>query len=290
MKLKAPAKVNLFLEITGKRKDGYHTLNTVFQTISLFDEIQISKNGTGKIELICKWLKNEPVNELPPEKNICYKAASLLKETLKEKNGAKIKLIKRIPSGAGLGGGSSDAGVLLKGLLNFWKRKLSQKKLNSLALKFGADVPFFLKGGCCLASGIGEKLTSLKTKWDRDPLFLVLVKPNYSKSTQNIYSKYDDLTNKSDLTYVNNISKIKEHDRVGLDDIVLVNHLENVVFNEHPDLRKIKRFLQSSGAVKSLMSGSGTTVFGIYRREVIARKAARELKDNKLSTWVVHTI
>ncbi|MBU0951674.1 MAG: 4-(cytidine 5'-diphospho)-2-C-methyl-D-erythritol kinase [Elusimicrobia bacterium] len=292
MKILAPAKINLFLEITGKKKTGqgtYHTLNTIFQTVNLCDEIVISPGKSHRIDFTCDWTKIGIAESSPVEDNLCFRAASALMEYLEEKKGARIKLVKKIPAGAGLGGGSSDAAAVLIGLLKFWNRKIDKKNLNEIALKLGADVPFFLYGGCCFAQGVGEKLTPLRTSWEKEPLNIVLVKPGFSKSTGDVYKRYDERAVKR-LTKFNNIPKIKREKLVDLNSLKLVNSLEEVVFEKYPELKALKCNFINMGACASLMSGSGTTIFGVFENGLIAQKSFVEFKKNGFNAWLIHTL
>src|SRR5437879_6529839 len=175
----AHAKVNLYLEITGRRPDGYHTLSTLFQTISLGDELTFAP--AHKLSLTC----SEPTLSVD-ERNLVMRAARSLRELLQEERGARIHLEKNIPMGAGLGGGSSDAAGALKGLLQLWRRRIGGPALQRLALQLGADVPFFLEGGLCSATGIGEKLKSQKPL---QKTWMVLVYPGFRVSTKEAYAK-----------------------------------------------------------------------------------------------------
>ncbi|MFN3966885.1 MAG: 4-(cytidine 5'-diphospho)-2-C-methyl-D-erythritol kinase [Endomicrobiia bacterium] len=160
MKLLSPAKINLSLRILNKREDGYHNIKSILQTVSLYDEIFISDSSSGKeIDFVCK-----PEVTKKPEDNLAYKAILLLKRYTSEKRKVKVKIIKNIPVGAGLGGGSSNAATILKGLAKFWNIKISLNELKKLALKLGADVTFFLYGGKCLVEGSGERIKKLKLK------------------------------------------------------------------------------------------------------------------------------
>src|SRR3989339_441994 len=201
IKLKANAKINLFLDILNKRKDGYHNLKTVFQEVSLSDEIYIEQIEIG-IKIVC----NDP-NIPTDSRNLVYKAADLIKKYSKIDKGIQIKITKGIPVGAGLGGGSSDAASVLKGLNKMWQLKLSKKVLINIAKKIGADVPFFIEGGRCSATGIGDILKPVSVKKKE---WYVIVKPCFEISTKYVYSQ---------LTKINKNSKITEH----------YNELENVV-------------------------------------------------------------
>jgi len=179
IRLTAHAKVNLYLEITGRRPDGYHTLSTVFQTISLGDDLSFAP--AENFSLTC----SDPA--LPvDERNLVMRAALRLRDALREERGAKIHLDKKVPMGAGLGGGSADAAATIQGLLKLWGRRISTSAVRRLAVQLGADIPFFLKGGLCYATGIGDKLTG------RKPLpktWMVLVWPGFGVSTKEAYAK-----------------------------------------------------------------------------------------------------
>jgi 4-diphosphocytidyl-2-C-methyl-D-erythritol kinase len=266
----APAKINLFLEITGKRPDGYHRLSTVFQTISLGDELTFS--AADDLSLTCSD-RSLPVDS----SNLVMKAALRLQDALKEPRGAKIHLEKKVPMGAGLGGGSSDAAAVLQALLKLWKRKMPQDALAALAVKLGADVPFFLQGGICAAVGIGEQLKPLK------PLpktWLVLVYPGFGVSTKDAYSK------------VIIPAKPKGSDPMlkgGLTPSNLFNRFEEFVFPDHPELPRLKRDFLETGAIASLMSGSGSSVFGIAHSRTHGMQILARLQKKYNHCWLVHT-
>ena len=271
MELLAPAKVNLFLEIIGKRADGYHEIDTILQTINLYDKISIS-NRDQEIVFKCNWLRPEDI--VPDEEdNIAYRAAILLKEQLNEKKGAKIVIKKNIPVGAGLGGGSSDAVCVIRGLLKLWHRKIERKDLEKLTLKLGVDVPFFLHQGCCFAKGIGEKLTPVRTSWSKKPLCLVLVNPGVPVPTKMAYRLLPDR-----FTDRHVIDKIKSPLTETVLKSIAFNRFEEVVFRHYPGLKEIKQSLIKVGAELALMSGSGSTIFGIFNTEKDAMSAYREIK------------
>jgi len=268
MKLLAPAKINLSLKILNKRKDGYHNIKSIFQTVSLYDEIFISNAKSDKeIEFTCK-----PEVTKNSEENLAYRAVLLLKEYTGEKRKVKIKIIKNIPAGAGLGGGSSDAATVLKGLTKFWNIKISIDELNKLALKLGADVPFFLYGGKCLVEGIGEKIKKLNPENDERNNYILLIWPGFEISTKEIYEMFDKFSCK-EKTYTTKYP---------------TNDLEEVVFRKYPELKTIKEKLIELGANFSLMSGSGSTIFGVFEKRDIAVKAKKQFR--KYKTWIVSSI
>ncbi len=268
MKILAPAKINLSLKILNKRKDGYHNIKSVFQTVSLCDEIFISDSQTEKeIEFIC-----EPKVTKKPEDNLAYRAILLLKKYTYENGKIKVKIVKNIPVGAGLGGGSSDAAGVLKGLVKFWNIKISMDVLKKLALKLGADVPFFLYGGKCLVEGIGEKIKRLKPTPEEKNFYILLVYPEFKISTKKVYEMFDKCHCKEFL--------IAEQQST--------NDLEKIVFKKYPELKEIKEKLIDSGTIFSSMSGSGSTIFGIFKKKSDAVKARDQFK--KYKTWLVKPV
>jgi 4-diphosphocytidyl-2-C-methyl-D-erythritol kinase len=268
IRVTAPAKVNLFLEITGKRPDGYHTLSTIFQTISLGDELTFAP--AAELALTC----SDP--SLPvDERNLVMKAAIRLREALKETRGAKIHLGKKVPMGAGLGGGSADAAAVLRSLLKLWDRRIGVSALKKMAVGLGADVPFFLKGGICAATGIGEILRPLK------PLpktWLVLVYPGFGVSTKEAYAKVK-------LPFADTPTRRHADARRNL-----FNRFESLVFPEHPQLPRLKRDLLEAGATASLMSGSGSSVFGLVKSRAAGTKILAVMQKKYNYVWLVHTI
>jgi 4-diphosphocytidyl-2-C-methyl-D-erythritol kinase len=268
IRLAAPAKVNLYLEITGKRSDGYHTLSTVFQTISLADELTFSPSDS--LSLSCS------DSALPvDERNIVTRAARRLQVSLKENRGAKIYLKKVVPMGAGLGGGSSDAATTFLGLLRLWGRKLSTLELRRLAVQLGADVPFFLKGGTCSATGIGDKLKVLK------PLpktWMVLVWPGFGVSTKEAYEKVQMPFTRPEPRH----SADPRH--------CLFNRFESLVFPHHPELPRLKEDLLSGGATVALMSGSGSSIFGLAKSRAHGAQIKSRIQKKYNHCWLVHTI
>jgi len=283
IKLKACAKLNLRLEVLGKRPDGYHDLWSVFHLVTLCDELEFQPLENGRIVLSCND-GHLPVNE----KNLAVKAARLLQRSFgsKEKGGsqddwlpgAKITLTKNIPVGAGLGGGSSDAAAALQGLAELWGLELSGPEFHDLALELGSDVPFFLTGGTALVTGRGENIKPLDWK---QTCHFVIVYPGFGVSTAWAYKNL-----KIPLTKGPGFSKIINYDlSLGPDhgwwSGFLHNDLEKAVIPSHPQIDQIKQRLVQSGALGALMSGSGSSVFGIFPNAEAARQAASDLKK----TW-----
>ncbi len=280
IKLKAYAKLNLHLEVLGKRPDGYHNLWSIFHLISLCDELEFEPLENGRIVLSCD-NQHLPVNE----KNLVVKAARLLQRSFGSKEkvlsqddklpGAKIALNKNIPIGAGLGGGSSDAAAALLGLAELWGMSLGDLELHRLALELGSDVPYFLTGGTAVVTGRGENIEPLT--WNQDYHF-VIVYPGFGVSTAWAYKNL-----KISLTKEPGFSKMIGNDlSLGPDPEQLAkalgNDLEKAVTPLHPQIEQVKQQLVKSGALGALMSGSGSSVFGIFADPGSARQAVLELK------------
>ena len=264
--IKAPAKVNLTLDVTGKRPNGYHDLKMIMQTISVFDEIKLSLTEEEKIDL---HMNKELPDKIPAEKNLVYKAAALMKEKFDIKGGFDIELQKNIPAAAGLAGGSSDCAATLIAINEVCELGLTTQELCDIGVKLGADVPFCIRKGTMLSEGIGEILTPLTPFKD---VWVVLVKPDISVSTAYVYTHLDLPNLKYHPDTDKAIECIDNGDIAGLSN-VLSNVLETVTVPEYPVLTEIKEFLVQNGAAGSLMSGSGPTVFGIFKNKEDARRA-----------------
>lgn len=280
MHIRAYAKVNLSLDVISKRKNGYHDIRMVLQSIDLYDTIHLKKNKD--IKLICD-------GNLPQgSENIAYKAAELIlnKDAGGKGAGATIVIDKKIPQGAGLAGGSADAAAVLKGLNYLYNMNLSETKLQSLGLKLGADVPFCIKGGTVFAQGIGERMTSLPTP----DLFFVLVKPDKNISTKNIYDEYDMINNPDHVDVAGQVKALMNFDYTAIIQYA-DNALEQVTKKRMPEIEDIKRILFENKCENALMSGSGSTVFGIYRDLYKAEKAYDFIKDKyNYKTYLVRTL
>ncbi len=268
---KTPAKINLTLDVTGKLENGYHTLSMIMQSIDVCDELSFEKTAD---ETILFSMNKDLPDKIPAEKNLVYKAAKLMKDTFKIDGGFKIHLTKNIPAAAGLAGGSSDCAATLIGINELCGLGLDIEKLCEIGVKLGADVPFCIRKGTMLAEGIGEILTPL-TPLTGIPV--LLIKPNISISTPYVYKhlKLNELDyhpdNKAVISYIkdNNIKKIAAS---------LSNVLETVTIPENPIIAELKRYLTESGAIGSLMSGSGPTTFGIFENMETAKKAYEKAK------------
>ena len=263
LQMKAPAKVNYRLDVLGKRADGYHDLRMVMQRVDLCDELEIALTETPGIRVVCG---SAGVPDGPG--NIAWRAADALLQLSGKKIGIDIAITKKIPVGAGLGGGSSDAASVLMGVNELLELGLSDQRLMEIGVKLGADVPFFIFKKPALAEGIGNLLTPL----DRVPyLWVVLVNPGIHVSTGWVYQNLQ-LTNKAPAVNIppsySSLADVCE---------LLSNDLEPVTIGKYPLLNELKEMLLAAGAGGSLMSGSGSTVFGLFADEGVARKAAADI-------------
>jgi len=269
LNIKAYAKINIGLEILHKRQDGYHEINTIFSRIPIFDEILISKNNELIVECI-------PSLEIPQEKNIVYKVVQLLKEqNNKFTDNIKITIKKNIPHGAGLGGGSSDAASVLKGLNKFWNLNLTADKLKEIANELGSDVAYFLDEGTAIGTGRGESLDYFDYAI---PYNVLLVFPGIKISTK---WAYDNLNIGSKRKEPSDLKKllIKSKVNPSLLKIYFKNDFESIVFKEYPFLAKIKNELYGNNAIYAQLSGSGSTLFGFYETNEKAEIAKENLKE-----------
>jgi len=265
------AKINLGLYITGKRSDGYHTLETIFLPVTLFDTLLLRKRKKS-ISLNCS------SSNIPSGKsNLAFQAALKYFEAWgrnSNKHGVSIRLKKRIPAGGGLGGGSSDAAYTLIGLQRLFEYPLNNYVINKIAQRLGADVPFFLKSRASVGQGIGEKLTPLNHIY---PGWILLIWPDYSISTGDVFKRVTKRlidTNKSgDLKKK---SKSKQF-FANLTDIR--NDLETIVFKMHPELKNAKNNLLKNGAEYSSLSGSGSVVYGLFSEKKLVSQAAKLLSS-----------
>lgn len=275
LKLQAPAKINLFLAVTGKRPDGYHDLISLMCAVGLHDTISLSlEPGGNRIRVVCS---NPDVPE--DETNLAWRAAGLFMANFKRRDSVTIAIEKRIPVAAGLGGGSSDAAAVLLGLNRLYDTPFSIKELMSMGLAIGADVPFFIYGKPAVARGVGEKLepcTGLR------PCPVLLVCPGISVSTGTIYKKLNLGLTKCEIK-INNF--VFGHCNFDMPNH-LCNDLETVSVPEYPVIGKAKQALLNNDATGVLMSGSGPAVFGLFSDAAAAHRARRSLADDK--DWRVY--
>ena len=273
------AKVNLILRILGKRSDGYHEIHTVLQTISLHDRLHITATSGKESVFICNDL-SIPMDEA----NLVVRAADSLRDRFRTSRGYRIQLEKRIPTQAGLGGGSSNAAVTLLALSRLWELPTTREDLTELAGKLGADVPFFLDGGCAVATGVGTRISLLP---DFAPQQLLVVTPTLGVPTATAYQalKAPALTT-SEAVSILAISRTQAVFS-DLEPSALCDHLENdferVIFDIEPEIRRVKEALMQAGARCALLAGSGSSVFGIFQNEEVLGSGAQKL--NHESGW-----
>ena len=272
IRLKARAKINIGLDVLGKREDGYHEVRMVMQTIGIYDRIIIRRTEEKGIKITTN-LSFLPVNE----NNLVYKAAHMLMEEFNIEHGVDIDLNKFIPVAAGLAGGSSDAASVLYGMNKLFDLELSEEQLMERGVKIGADVPYCIMRGTALAEGIGEKLTKLSPM----PFcHIVIAKPPINVSTKLVY---DNLDVSEDIKHpdIDEIIRAIEDKDVARVARNMGNVLESVTIPLYPIIDKIKQDMLEHGAVNSMMSGSGPTVFGIFNDEHTASECMNYLKKQK---------
>lgn len=280
MKLKAYGKVNITLDVVGKREDGYHLLEMIMQTVDLYDVISIDRAKEG-INLSCNkaYIPTD-------ERNLAYKAARLFMETYNVKSGVKIGIEKNIPVAAGMAGGSCNAAAVLKGLNEFFEINAPIEALRELGLKIGADVPYCIEGGTALCKGIGEDITPLKPFKNH---IIVLVKPSFGVSTKEVYGAIDiNKINKHPET--NKIIEAMERNDLRFVSCGMKNVLENVTIRKHRILRGIKEEMILNGAMGALMSGSGPTIFAFFEDMVKAQKCYDRMKQKYKEVYITRTI
>ncbi|MFW6132117.1 MAG: 4-(cytidine 5'-diphospho)-2-C-methyl-D-erythritol kinase [Candidatus Aminicenantaceae bacterium] len=269
------AKINLGIEVSGIRKDGFHEVKTLLQTIDLYDVLNFLPIEKDSIELV-----GDDVSISWGKDNLIYRAASLLKEKYKVSFGVRIKVKKNIPSGKGLGGGSSNAAISLFVLNELWGLKLSKSDLMGLGKILGSDIPFFLEGGACLGEGRGDEITPLN---DMNLFFCLLTMPDFSIMTREVYKRFQfDLTSKEKDSKIIQFLNTKEA-------FFLENSLEEIVFSLFPQLKAIKCLIQSQGAELSLVTGTGSAVYGLFKDKKKAQDALKEV-EKKYSSCVVKTL
>jgi 4-diphosphocytidyl-2-C-methyl-D-erythritol kinase len=289
--LKAAAKINLYLEITGNRADGYHDLAMILQSIDLCDRVDIQKIGIDEIRVLC----TNP--EVPCDStNLAYRAAALMQSAFPDVGGMDITLDKQIPMGAGLAGGSANAAAVLVGIDRLWDLGLTQSQLCDFASLLGSDIPFCVTGGTSLATGRGEILSPLP---DLKDLVLVICKPRQiSISTVWAYQTFrkQGLLSTSQVKDQNLSSQIVAAIASGGDAAatkigrLLYNDLERVVLPEYPAIADLKNKLLDQECLGAMMSGSGSTVFAIAADLDRAQKIAEAVKTDDIDVWVVKSL
>ena len=281
LQFKTPAKINLGLHIHKKREDGFHELETILQMVTWFDELQLE--GTcEKVELFCD------TPEIPnDETNLVVKAARLLQKHFPGRcAGVNITLKKSIPSGAGLGGGSGNAAGVLLALNHLWDLKISRENLIALSGELGSDVPFFLISPCAIGTGKGEILEPIKNPIN---LYVLMIYPNLPLSTPWVYGnlKLKLTKHKNNISILTNFLMRSDFAQLGAG---LYNDLEPIVFKRYPEILEIKNELLRSGAGGALLSGSGSTVFGIFDDPDLAKKALARFSTEKYKVFLAKSI
>lgn len=280
--LKSPAKINLYLRVIHKRKDGFHNIETIFERINLFDTIKLKKNSLNIIRIFCK----HP--DLPRgSSNLCFKAAQLLKDKFSVKEGADIFLKKRIPLAAGLGGGSSNAAFVLLGLNKLWHLGLTQKALIKFAAQLGSDVAFFASlERFAVGRGRGEKITRLKGIKN---LWHILVVPPARLLTAKVYQRLNLRLTKKKVSVNILIHALRKKSACPLSGL-LMNDLEQAAFCLQPALLRIKNKLKNLGLENPSLSGSGSAIFGLAESQKQAERLKTELqKSIKAEFFVVRS-
>ncbi len=276
---KAYAKINLGLDVVGRLPNGYHEVKMIMQTVDIFDELTLERAESGITV-------TADTGELPTdENNLIYKAAKLMMGEFPIEGGVRIYLRKNIPIAAGMAGGSTDAAAAMKGMNELFGLGASGEELMKLGVRIGADVPYCIMGGTALAEGIGEKLTALSSPPD---CLLVVAKPEISVSTKYVYEHLDA----ADYSHPDIDGMVGAIEEGSLNGIVrrLENVLESVTAEEYPVVTAIKKVMTESGALGSLMSGSGPTVFGIFDNLQMAESAVHRIgKEERLAKQVFLT-
>lgn len=260
MKIKANAKINLSLSVIGRLADGYHTIETVMQSVDLCDILTISVNNTGRVTVLTD------DEELNRKNNIAQAAARLFLTEIASDSGVDIFIQKRIPQAAGLGGGSADAAAVIKGLNQIFNNPLNYKQIGRLALAVGADVPFCLDGGTCFATGKGEKLQRLK---QMPGCSIVLAKNTVKGSTGQMYQKIDENTTRHRFDVRDTVKALES---IELLKFALHNDFRSVC--ECPEIVKAEKIMAQSGAECFSLSGAGPVVFGIFKKPMDAQRCA----------------
>jgi 4-diphosphocytidyl-2-C-methyl-D-erythritol kinase len=279
---KTPAKINLGLFIVGKRPDGYHDLETLFQMVSLYDTVEL-ETLDKKVELVCDDPR-VPIDET----NLMIRAARLLQDRFPDRSGLGCRMVlkKKIPMGAGLGGGSGNAAGVLMGLNRLWDLKLESAELSKIAAQLGSDIPFFLCAPSALGEGRGERLTALQSP---KKFHVILIFPRVPIATVEVYRALNfDLTKNSNNIKIlrkffsqSNIISLGAH---------LHNDLEPIVLKRLPVVESIKGKLRALNAAGTLVSGSGSTVFGIFEDSKVAEQALARCREEAWDSFLTETI
>jgi len=301
--IKAHAKINWTLDILGTREDGYHLMDMLMQAVELHDLLWIEEADTLILENAAdetgapvKAAQSDALGSEAvtfDENNLVYRAAKLLRDTYGVEKGARMRLLKRIPSGAGMGGGSADAAAALRGLNELWQLHIPEDTLLALGLKLGADVPFMLTGGLAHVGGIGEKIERLSPAPE---VWLVMLQPCGGLSTREVFGAFDAL----DPASLDRPDTKKAQEALLACDLpalgkAMNNVLEGVSVKARPALAQSAKLLEALGAVRGMMTGSGSVVYGVFESREKAETAAEKLKPIALANgwgdvWITHTV
>ena len=281
IKIEGNAKINLTLDILGKRPDGYHEVAMVMQSIGLHDTIEMEKSAAGiALTINVPWLRAD-------EKNLAWRAAALMQQEYGLSGGVNMRLTKRIPVAAGLAGGSADAAAVLRGMNRLYELGLSDAKLCELGARLGSDIPFCLLGGTMLSTGRGEVLTRLS---NLPETWVVLAKPRISVSTAWAYQNYDEQGAEQHPDNARIQQEIARGDRKAVAKL-LCNVLESVTIKRYAVISRYKELMLEQGAMASMMSGSGPTVFGLVGSRAQANKIADHLRaSTKADVFITRTM
>lgn len=274
------AKVNLSLDVLEKREsDGYHYVNMVMVPVSLADQVTLRLAPEVTVT-------SSPEIPGPPEANLAYRAAVLLREAAGYRGGAAIHIDKRVPVAGGMAGGSTNAAAVLTGLNRLWETGLDEQALVDLAIRLGSDIPFFIPGRPARVEGIGERLTPITVKRS---LWLVVATPPVEKSTGNVYRLFDELprVDRPDVAAMESALASGNLERVAS---ALGNVFEQVMLPRHPEIGMLKDAMRRGGAIGALMSGAGPTVFGLVEDEEAGRRLASTLSPLVSRAYVVRTV
>ena len=300
--LKAHAKINWTLDILGTREDGYHLMDMLMQSVEMHDTLWLEDADTLILEDAAQLHTAKQASagdELSSaavvydESNLVYRAAKKLRDYCHVQHGARMRLLKAIPSGAGMGGGSADAAAALRGLTQLWQLDISEKELLKLGLSLGADIPFMLTGGLARVGGIGEKITSLSPA---PKIHLVMLQPCCGLSTKEVFGAFDALdpaTLSKPLTGTAQSALItKNLHALGK---AMNNVLEGVSVQARPAIGEAAKALEALGAVRGMMTGSGSVVYGVFESESSAQAACEALRPIALrngwgDVWLTHTL
>ncbi|MCR5835559.1 MAG: 4-(cytidine 5'-diphospho)-2-C-methyl-D-erythritol kinase [Lachnospiraceae bacterium] len=273
--IKAYGKINLGLDVIRKREDGYHDLDMIMQSVGVYDDVIIKDTeNVGEITVETDQFVLENNKD-----NLAYRAAKLLMDEFHIKAGVSIYIYKRIPVAGGMAGGSSDCAATLKGVNELFELGLSEKELRERGVKLGADVPYCIMGGTAIARGIGDDLTKLP---DAPQCHLIIAKPPVSVSTAYVYGRIrpDEITKRPDIEKI--AESIRESDLKKMAGL-LHNVMEDVTVGDYPIIKEIEKVMLENGALNSIMSGSGPTVFGIFDDGGKAEEAMKQLEESGLT-------